>query len=80
MKNIFVTLALLLINNSFSQRIIIDKTTKKGIPHVNILVKNTFKGFYSNNKGQFVLKNFIKTGDTLLFSSLGYETKEIVLV
>lgn len=79
MKNIFVILTVLLINNSFSQRIVLDKTTQKGIPYANILVKNTFKGFYANNKGHFILKDFIKAGDTLVFSSLGYESKEIVI-
>jgi len=79
MKHIFVILTMLLTNNSFSQRIVLDKTTQKGIPYVNILVKNTFKGFYANSKGHFVLKDFIKAGDTLIFSSLGYESKEVII-
>lgn len=49
-----------------------------GIPGVSISLKGTSKGTFSNDDGLFSLELSEKNG-TLVISSIGYETQEIVL-
>lgn len=89
MKYILIVFIILVKYNSFSQNIIIDSETNKGIPYTHIAFKNTEKGFYANKKGEFTISNTIeeseftiksaiKVGDTLVFSALGYNDLELV--
>jgi len=48
------------------------------LPGVSIVVKNTAKGASSDFDGNFVVSNVSK-GETLVFSYLGFTTKEIVI-
>ncbi|RAW00640.1 carboxypeptidase-like regulatory domain-containing protein [Pseudochryseolinea flava] len=46
------------------------------LPGVNVIVKNTTIGTSTNADGEFQLTGDFKEGDVLLFSFIGYETKE----
>lgn len=47
---------------------------------VNIILKGTTTGTFSDEKGAFTFPKALKKGDILVFSSVGYDTKEIKLV
>lgn len=48
-----------------------------GLPYVNIAIRNTHKGTMSNFDGFF---SFVaEAGDTVLFSSVGYKRKNIII-
>ena len=47
----------------------------EGLPGVNIVVKGTNNVVISNQEGEFYLSN-VKTQDILVFSYIGYMTKE----
>lgn len=49
------------------------------LPGVTIVVKNTTKGASTDFDGNFVISN-IQKGETLVFSFIGYATKEVVVV
>lgn len=69
---------LLVSNLGFGQLkgVVINSKTKEHIPYVNIWVKNENKGTTSSEKGEFELK--IEDSELILFSALGYETKQIL--
>lgn len=48
------------------------------LPGVSIVVKNTLKGTSTGFDGDFILSN-VQKGETLVFSYLGFVTKEIVI-
>ncbi|WP_372754105.1 SusC/RagA family TonB-linked outer membrane protein [Mariniflexile sp.] len=48
------------------------------IPGVNVIVKNTTKGAVTDFDGNFTIAD-VKTGTTLIFSYIGYVTKEVVV-
>lgn len=67
----------------FSQSInisgtVIDQDDKMPLPGVNILVKNTSTGTMTDFNGAFTL-NDIASGSVIVFSYLGYLTKEITV-
>jgi len=64
-------------NTICSQNIVLNKLTLKPIPFVNIYEKGNKIGFYSNDKGFFVVPNTLKYSDTLIFSALGYHERKI---
>lgn len=89
MKKLFILFSFFFISFCFSQNVIIDKENNKRIPHVNISVKGTTRGFYANKKGEFTInsvkeenvftiKSAIKKSDTLIFSALGYNDLELI--
>lgn len=55
-----------------------DSASNEPIPYVNIWVENEFIGTTSNEKGTFTL-NADENCRTIIFSSLGYETKKVNL-
>ncbi|MCU4156739.1 carboxypeptidase-like regulatory domain-containing protein [Carboxylicivirga sp. A043] len=57
--------------------IVKDAKDESAIPMVNIYFKGTFNGTVSGADGEFSLKNDANA-DTLVFSSIGYHSKELV--
>jgi TonB-linked SusC/RagA family outer membrane protein len=55
-----------------------DAQTGKTLPGVNILVKGTTVGSFTNTDGKFKL-TAPSTNDTLRFSFIGYKTKEVAI-
>jgi len=78
-KYIILLSLIILTRLSFSQSngIIIDKTTKKPVPYVNIWIENENYGTTSNFNGIFELDKSKSIGKTLVFSSVSYKTKKI---
>lgn len=78
MKKLLALTLLLITNFSFSQikSVIIDDETDEKLPFVNIWVKDENIGTTSNQKGEFKLE--IEGQKLILFSAIGYETKEIL--
>ncbi len=74
MKVLFIIFYLLFPSILFSQSntILLDKKSKKPIPYASIFVKDQLRGTSSNFDGTFQLQ--ISEGDSLIFSSIGYET------
>jgi outer membrane receptor protein involved in Fe transport len=55
--------------------IVVDKKTRKGLPGVNITLKDTRKGTNTNKNGEFTLSK-IQTGQyTLIVDNIGYSMK-----
>jgi hypothetical protein len=55
-----------------------DKTTNKGIPFVNIRLKNSYTGTAANKEGAFILtvpKNSLQ--DSIVFSCVGYKKRAL---
>lgn len=77
MKKIIFIVFQIVIIYSYSQNIVLDNTTKQTIPNVNITIKNTNKGFASDKNGVFYIDKNLKLGDVLIFSAIGFQTKEI---
>ena len=48
----------------------------EALPGASIVIKNTIKGFESDNDGNFEIKN-LKEGDVLSFYYTGFKTQEI---
>ncbi len=67
---------------SFAQQtvkgIVKDKAVGEGLPGVSVVIKNTTKGTYTDFDGNFMLDN-VKTGDILVFTYIGFNSKEIIL-
>ncbi len=55
---------------------IIDET-KNPLPFASVLLKGTYDGASTNDKGEYSFKTSEKGKQTLVFSYLGYETKEV---
>jgi outer membrane receptor protein involved in Fe transport len=54
-----------------------NSTTKEGVPAVSVTIKSTSQGTYTNDKGFFSISTTAKLPVTLVFSSVGFEAKEI---
>jgi len=65
-----------LAQNSTISGTIQNTSTKESVPAVSVTVKGTSQGTYSDDKGLFKL-TVAKLPVTLVFSSVGYEDKEI---
>lgn len=63
--------------NSQNTKGIITDTEQKPIPYATVSIKNTNKGCFSNETGQFNLEHQLNKEDTLLISCIGYQTAEI---
>ncbi|MBS1745876.1 MAG: carboxypeptidase-like regulatory domain-containing protein [Bacteroidetes bacterium] len=61
------------------QGTVLNQVTAEEVPAVSILIKDTKTGTYTNDRGKFVLNAGAKLPVTLVISSLGYETKEIIV-
>lgn len=55
----------------------ITNTEEKPIPYATISIKNTNKGCFSDETGNFILPYQLKTGDTLAISCIGYQAATI---
>nr|WP_321235859.1 carboxypeptidase-like regulatory domain-containing protein [uncultured Psychroserpens sp.] len=79
MKSLLLFFATLFTISSFGQRVIkgsISDTTKP-LPFANVIVKNTSKGVFTDDFGNFAIE--VKPTDILQISYLGYKTKEILV-
>ncbi len=85
MKQILAIIFLYLSLIVYSQNItingkVIDNSTQKPLEYVNIYIKGTTIGTVSNIEGSFIIKNStIHKNDTLIFSIIGYHTKELAI-
>ncbi|MDX1638719.1 MAG: TonB-dependent receptor [Balneolaceae bacterium] len=55
-----------------------DARTKQTLPGVNVLIKGTAQGTATNASGEYEL-NVGSLQDTLIFSFIGYETREVAI-
>ncbi len=84
MKHIILLLSTIFFTTiSWSQEITINGNVKDSnindvLPGVNVVVKNQTRGTTSDFDGNFTLDK-IKVGDVLVFSYIGYTTKEITI-
>jgi TonB-linked SusC/RagA family outer membrane protein len=80
-NRILTLLLVFLVQISFAQDKIISGTIQgeSGLPlaGTTVLIKNSFKGVTSNFDGNYSLK--AKQGETLVFSYIGYLSKEVVV-
>ncbi len=78
----FLLLFALVVNVAYAQKNITGKVTEQGkgtpLPSVNILIKGTKQGTNTNSTGAFSLQ-VSNLPATLVFSMLGYDTKEVVV-
>ena len=56
-----------------------NSTIKDGVPAVSVTLKGSSAGTFTNEKGDFKLVTSQKAPYTLVFSSIGFETKEVTL-
>ena len=80
MKKILFLVFFMVTIGLFAQKVnvtgkVVD-TSGKSIPGINILIKGTSDGTISNFDGQFALS--VSVGETLVFSYIGMDTREIV--
>ena len=54
---------------------VLDDQTDEPIPYVHIWFQGTTIGTYSSSIGRFQLKHTSESGDSLIFSCVGYETR-----
>lgn len=76
MKTILISTIFLFSSILYSQKniVVIDSHSKNPISFANIKVLNSKKGFHTNERGLFELKNNWNIKDTLLISCLGYSS------
>ncbi|NMH87238.1 TonB-dependent receptor [Flavivirga algicola] len=84
MKNIFTGISIitsLLFSFSYAQtgnvKGIIVNNTQMPLSGVNVLVKNSTQGVQSNDYGTFEITNIVNGNYTLVFSYIGFKTREI---
>jgi outer membrane receptor protein involved in Fe transport len=75
---------LLISASVFSQNIVLSgnirtTTTKEFVPAVSVEVKGTTNGTFSDERGNFKITTSRTLPVTLVFTSIGYESKEIVV-
>ncbi|HOY37785.1 MAG: carboxypeptidase-like regulatory domain-containing protein [Bacteroidales bacterium] len=58
--------------------IVVDAETEASMPYVNVYVKHTRTGTITDTAGYFVL--FVNIGDTIIFSSIGYEKLHVLAI
>ncbi|CAH8282861.1 TonB-linked SusC/RagA family outer membrane protein [Mariniflexile fucanivorans] len=79
---LFKILALFFIAYSGAQNVNVSGNVQDNsgfpIPGVNVIVKNTTKGTVTDFDGNFTISD-VKTGTTVVFSYIGYVTKEVVI-
>ena len=54
-----------------------NSTSKEGVPAVSVIIKGTSLGTYTDDNGVFSISTSAKLPVTLVFSSVGFESKEI---
>jgi outer membrane receptor for ferrienterochelin and colicin len=53
--------------------------SKEGVPAVSVTIKGTSEGTYTDDKGEFSISTSAKLPITLVFTSVGFETKEVTV-
>jgi len=79
-QKLLLLFTICMVNFSFSQEMIVSGTVTDAtgeLPGVNVQVKGTKKGTTTGFDGKFTIKT--SSGSILIFSYLGYKTKEIVV-
>ena len=83
MKAIF-TISILFFTATFFSQTTLSGTVVNGkgnpIPAANIFIKGTYDGAFSNEKGEFAFTTTATGSQTLVVSSLIYETSKTVLM
>ena len=54
-----------------------NSTSKEAVPAVSVVVKGTSTGTYTDDNGNFSISTSAKLPLTLVFSSVGFESKEV---
>ncbi len=79
---LFSTLLFVAVVSGFAQKttrgIVVDSLTLKALPGVHVRVKNSERGAVTNSAGVFTLSTL--PADTLVLSSVGYNTLELPLL
>jgi outer membrane receptor protein involved in Fe transport len=65
--------------NATIKGIVINSASKEGVPAVSVSIKGTSQGTYTDDKGMFSLSSSTKFPYTLVFSSVGFESKELTV-
>ncbi|CAM1366936.1 SusC/RagA family TonB-dependent receptor precursor [Tenacibaculum litopenaei] len=82
LKILLSCLLLLVSSISFAQQTVtgtvLEKATGEGLPGANVVIKGTTRGTSSDFDGKFSLNN-VKTGDVLVFTSIGFLEKEVTI-
>ncbi|MGN0187889.1 MAG: SusC/RagA family TonB-linked outer membrane protein, partial [Candidatus Cryptobacteroides sp.] len=81
-RSIFIVLMSCLVTLSYAQTRsvagkVIDRQTGEGIPFASLMVKGTMNGTSSDADGNFSIT--ASDGDVLVFSSIGYEGRELIV-
>ncbi|WP_010523038.1 carboxypeptidase-like regulatory domain-containing protein [Aquimarina agarivorans] len=87
MKVIFLFFTLIVTNlalaqhttNSIEGKLFDSSNNNESITFANVVVKGLGKSSLTDYRGNYVLKNLTPGKYTLLFSFLGYETKEVTV-
>ena len=81
-KQLFGALIVLISIQTFAQNITVrGKVTGEdgsGMPGISVLLKGTTTGTNTDEKGAFIINNVSSNG-TLVFSSIGFTTKEVAI-
>ena len=80
--SIFLSLMLLTMATAFAQNVTVsgsikDAVTDEAIPGASVLLKGTRTGAVADLDGNYSIK--VPSGSTLVFSSIGYQTEEVVV-
>ena len=85
MKKIKLLLIGILLTSSFTmfaqqtvKGVVKEKATGEALPGVSVVVKNTTRGTETDFDGNFTIDR-VKTGDVLVFRSLGYANQEVTI-
>lgn len=76
--NVILLFPLFMFAQQTIQGTVTDATSGSTLPGVDIIIKGTTRGTSTDFNGNYTLDN-IKTGDVLVFSYLGFKTKEITV-
>ncbi len=81
-KLLFMSAAILCLNTAFAQEMTVSGTVTSSddgseLPGVTIAVKGTARGTITDFDGKYSIK--VASGQTLVFSFIGYQTQEIVV-
>jgi TonB-linked SusC/RagA family outer membrane protein len=79
---LFAVLGLMLSQTIYAQPrtvtgTVTDATTNETLPGVNVIIKNTTTGTSTDSNGNYSVR--VSPGQILVFSSLGYETREVTV-
>lgn len=79
MKSLVLLFTTLLTLSSFGQQIIKGSISDINgeVPFVNVIIKHSTKGVLANDRGHFVIE--AQPNDTLQISTLGYQTKDVLV-